>query len=276
MKLPDQFLETPTRWFTYLYGLSSLFGITTAITFSLVWSHWHSTLNGCFSTDCGCCLYVTTTPGTITGSNIGVCWFITYAHLVIGLGGCAMTCWYCVRRVREQTRRARGKTRQRPVYSCSEHQEDSSFIVQALLSGVISVLLFSTAYMFTEGYIKTCSEYRRTVARNLKASGNLMDLISSRVSCTSILDMMDYTQPNTPRRAPRGGIINSALLLQTTGLLTWAHFGVWVVLLVYNTCLARQRAGLGGGKDISWSVGVKPKQVPESEKMSVIGTETSI
>ncbi|KAL1459536.1 hypothetical protein WDU94_011508 [Cyamophila willieti] len=274
MNLPDRFLADSTRWFTYLYGLSSFFGITKAITFSLVWSHWHSTLNGCFSTDCGCCLYVTTTPGTITGSDIGVCWFITYAHLVIGLGACGVACWCCVRRMREQTRRARGKTRHRPVYS-SEHQEDSSFTLQALLSGLVSVLLFSTGYMFTEGYIKTCSEYRRTVARNLKATGNLMDLISSRLSCTSILDMMDYTQPNTPRRAPRGGIINSAILLQIAGLLTWAHFGVWVVLLVYNTCLARHKARMGG-KDVSWSVGVKPEKVPEGEKMGVIGTETSI
>lgn len=49
----------------------------------------------------------------------------------------------------------------------------------ALTSALISILLLCVAYMYTEGYYKTCSQYRRTIARNLKViPNNIIDSTS--------------------------------------------------------------------------------------------------
>ncbi|KAI5738362.1 hypothetical protein M8J77_005988 [Diaphorina citri] len=283
---PDSLLAKTNKWLICLYVLSCGLGLTSCIFFALVWSHWHSTLNSCYASDCGCVLYVMTTLNVIAGGNIWICYFVTYTHLLVGLASCGLACYYCVRSLREETRRSRVHGANRrfvPVPSYDGgvipgQAGDSCFTPLALSSGVISVLLLSTAYLYTEGYYKTCSEYRRTVARNLKASGNLVSLIFDRLSCTSILDLMDYTQPNTPRRDPRGGIINSSFLLQGAIVTAWAHFLVWALLLVYNAMLARRNSlreihGKIGVIEPKDRIGKEPKGEIERETKGVIGME---
>lgn len=265
--------ENTNKYLIYLYVLSCATGVVSCIFFSLVWSHWHSTLNTCFVTpDCGCVLYVSTTINIVTGGDIRLCTFITYTQLGVALISFGMACYYCARSVQDETRRARaahpkGGRRYSPAIRDGKNL-DPCLTPIALTSALISILLLCVAYMYTEGYYKTCSQYRRTVARNLKASGNLVSVIYERLSCDSVLDLMDYTHPNTPRRDPRGGIVNSAFLLQSAMVSGWIHFILWLLLLVYNTLLARRRS-CGGI--------LKPDDSHVTDAAhGVLGTETAI
>jgi hypothetical protein len=66
---PDSLLAKTNKWLICLYVLSCGLGLTSCIFFALVWSHWHSTLNSCYASDCGCVLYVMTTLNVIAGKR---------------------------------------------------------------------------------------------------------------------------------------------------------------------------------------------------------------
>jgi hypothetical protein len=122
-----------------------------------------------------------------------------------------------------------------------------------ILACGIAILLIVSAVTLTDGYYKTCGEYRKGLSKDSQITGQMAAVISGRLSCGAILDFMDYLEPVTrpfqrkeyidynhpyeERDFQRGPFINTGLSLQVAVGSAWINCVVWFAIFVNNGIL---------------------------------------
>lgn len=109
--------------------------------------------------------------------------------------------------------------------------------VMAVILALYSLVHFA---IYIDGFLNTCSEYRKTLEKSLRLNGSEVFVVHRRLSCAAIFDFMDYIHPNRAD-SYRSGIINTAAAL-IIGII--ASFLAWIMFVfasVLNIRFARIR-----------------------------------
>lgn len=114
------------------------------------------------------------------------------------------------------------------------------WIIHATLTVFFTLYTLVHFSIFIDGYLSTCSQYKRTLERLIGLHGTAIPVIHRRLSCTAIFDFMDYIQPDSAH-GYREGFINTGIDL-SIGIV--ASFFSWVSFLYasyLNVRMARNK-----------------------------------
>ncbi|XP_026816662.1 uncharacterized protein LOC113556108 [Rhopalosiphum maidis] len=227
--------------------------VAAACCFLTVWSYWYYELDAdCTQArDCKCLLFGTSfAGGGFVGGDRFACLYVTYSLLAsAGLAACACVYYGC-RALLCPGRGRRRHPHHRPVRrSAAETGPEDGTSSQIQISGltmcfaiilaVMALNMFIASIVLSNGYISTCLQYVHRVKSFLMVSGNMVELISNRMSCGTIYDFMDYLQPpsrqvtyeliHRRKTNPRDSVINTSALLIISIILSWLNTLIWVV-----------------------------------------------
>ncbi|RVE42759.1 hypothetical protein evm_012583 [Chilo suppressalis] len=113
------------------------------------------------------------------------------------------------------------------------------WIPTSCLAAIFCVYNLIHAAIITNGFMRTCSQYRGYLARELRASGDHVSVIHFRLSCQSIFDFMDYLQKDAPN-SRRGDYINTGVSLQLAVISSWVAVALWIAIVVYTAIRAHK------------------------------------
>uniref|UniRef100_A0A1B6KZV4 Uncharacterized protein n=1 Tax=Graphocephala atropunctata TaxID=36148 RepID=A0A1B6KZV4_9HEMI len=235
----------PERRLLVLYIVAFVCGLVSSASLAIPWLYWDPTLDSCIDINCGCILYTVVTFSSLVGGAGWLCRFAVFVQLPVLLWATCAALYHAYRiwipakppaRRRTVTFHEDG-TRKPAVW----RRTPPRYYVLSVVALVVTVSLFAQAWNITAGYYATCRTYRQSVSQMLNANGNLAELVFERMSCGSILDFLDYLQPDPPllpERYRRTYTIHSAYYLQIALVSSWADSGVWLVIFGYNIYLA--------------------------------------
>lgn len=126
------------------------------------------------------------------------------------------------------------------VVSPKRRSPCKQWMLAAFLAVVLSCLSLAHAVVITDGYYKTCEQYRRNLIDLLGSRGREAEVIYNRLSCGAILDFMDYLQPDT-NNWRRGSEINTGFALQLGIVCSWFNLVGWIAGCAINIIMARNR-----------------------------------
>lgn len=234
-----------------LYTISGILVTISIICLAVTWQHWAWTLDVCINVDCGCILYGVNTFRTFMGGDAKLCHFGTFALCPVLLVGVCLGAYHgyrtCISRKLDNPKpilRTISQDRQQQERVVVIGPKRRSVCKQWILAGFLAVLLcflsLSHSVVLTDGYYKTCNQYRRNLVQLLGSSGREVQVIHNRLSCGAILDYMDYLQPDA-NNWRRGTEINTGLALQIAITTSWFNFFAWLCIIVINFRMARDR-----------------------------------
>ncbi|KAL5237923.1 hypothetical protein ACI65C_005333 [Semiaphis heraclei] len=227
-----------------------------ACCFMAVWSYWYYELDAdCVQArDCKCLLFGTSfAGGGFVGGDRFACQYVAYSLLAsAGLAtytsvyyGCTLLlCAGHSHRRHQHHRPVSTVAETRPqdgTTGCSSPQIriNGLTIFLAIILAVMALNMFIASIVLTNGYISTCLQYVHRVKSFLMVSGNMVELITNRMSCGAIYDFMDYLQPpsrqvtyeliHRHKTNPRDSVINTSALLIISIVLSWLSTLIWVV-----------------------------------------------
>lgn len=238
-------------WLAILYTSSMVLSITSIISFVTVWQHWTWTLDSCIDIDCGCILYGINTFNTFIGGDVKICHFGSYGLIpivVIGLCFGAYHGYRCcihknldnpVRISREHAYRDDSLNDQ-VVVAMRKRTVFKQWMPVAFLTALVCCLSLTHTIMITDGYYKTCEQYKRNLIQSLGSGGREVQAIHNRLPCGAIFDFMDYIQPDA-NNWRRSSEINTGLALQLAIITSWFNFFAWCSACSINFIMARRR-----------------------------------
>lgn len=115
------------------------------------------------------------------------------------------------------------------------------WIIMSVFTAFFTVYALTHFSIYLDGYRYTCNQYRNTLERLIGVHGTLIPVVHNRLACSSVLDFMDYIQPDTGN-AYREGFINTAASL-IIGIVM--SFFTWILFLfacIYNIRLTRLKS----------------------------------
>lgn len=233
-----------------------------ACCFLSVWSYWYYELDAdCVQArDCKCLLFGTSfAGGGFVGGDRFACQYVAYSLLAsAGLAvymcvhyGCRLL--LCPGHGHRRRPHHQHHRHHRPVRTVAETrpedgttgcnspqvQIDSLTICLAIIFAAMALNMFIASIVLSNGYISTCLQYVHRVKSFLMVSGNMVELITNRMSCGTIYDFMDYLQPpsrqvtyeliHRHKANPRDSVINTSALLIVSIVLSWLNTLIWVV-----------------------------------------------
>nr|CAD7261422.1 unnamed protein product [Timema shepardi] len=251
-----------------LYLASTLLSIVTTVCTLVPYEHWREILDVCVDVRCNCMLYGSDTFNFFTGGSRIFCLFVVFASAPALVVGMVMAGYHGYRvciSARHHTPNGRKSKSLRNgevavVKPQNENPEMTTPICQcwtmvALLGITIGLLILAAAIILTDGYVKTCNEYRKTLVKTLPTTGLATKVIYNRLSCSSILDFMDYLEPTTrpfrrrenfdysrpyeERDFTRGDFINTAASLLLAIFTSWINCALWGLIVIHNFVLAK-------------------------------------
>lgn len=252
--------ERRLAWF---YSLLFLLLLTCTAAFAIVFNHWNTTLDVCLgsrveNTNCGCILYGMDTFTFFTGSRNVNCHYITYAPIPMIVYALVMAAFHIYRvcisdkgkyekdtqtiqqtegEIMVMTARTRVVADNDPVIHC--------WIPTAVIASVFALYNLIHAAILTDGYLKTCNQYRGYIIKTTRATGNQVTAIHYRLNCQAIFDFMDYIHPDV-LSSRRGEFINTGLALQIALFCTWIGVILWILVAVHTSLRAhKEREVLG-------------------------------
>ncbi|XP_060859846.1 uncharacterized protein LOC132937035 isoform X1 [Metopolophium dirhodum] len=227
-----------------------------ACCFLSVWSYWYYELDAdCVQArDCKCLLFGTSfAGGGFVGGDRFACQYVAYS-LLASAGLAAYTSVYYGCRLLLCAGHSRGRHQHhRPVRTVAETRpEDGTTgrtspqiqingltICLAIILAAMALNMFIASIVLSNGYISTCLQYVHRVKSYLMVSGNMVELITNRMSCGTIYDFMDYLQPpsrqvtyeliHRHKTNPRDSVINTSALLIISIVLSWLNTFIWIV-----------------------------------------------
>ncbi|CAH1733348.1 unnamed protein product [Aphis gossypii] len=233
-----------------------------ACCFVTVWWYWYYELDAdCVQArDCKCLLFGTSfAGGGFVGGDRFACLYVTYSLVAsAGLGACACVYHGCRALLCPSRGLRRRHRHHRPVRTAAETgPEDGTRSVNspqiqissltacfAIILAVMALNMFIASIVLSNGYISTCLEYVHRVKSFLMVSGNMVELITNRMSCGTIYDFMDYLQPpsrqvtyeliHRRKTNPRDSVINTSVLLIISIVLSWLNTLIWVIFTCYT------------------------------------------
>ncbi|ETN63811.1 hypothetical protein AND_004458 [Anopheles darlingi] len=113
------------------------------------------------------------------------------------------------------------------------------WIPASVIGSLMAVLTLVHAAMYLDGFINTCNQQRYELIKYMQANGSLVPIIQSRISCSSVLDFMDYLHLDVSFDRRREGRINTAAALIIGLICSWTCILLWIWTVVINAKRAR-------------------------------------
>lgn len=66
----------------------------------------------------------------------------------------------------------------------------------SIFAAAMAIYMFIHAVILSDGYVKTCKQYRSELVKLVHASGAMVGVIQGRLSCSAIFDFMDFLHPD--------------------------------------------------------------------------------
>ncbi|XP_014474929.1 PREDICTED: uncharacterized protein LOC106744554 [Dinoponera quadriceps] len=239
-------------WLAILYGASMVLSVVSIISMVTAWQHWSWTLDSCFNVNCGCILYGMKTVTMFIGGDVKLCHFSAYALIpviVIGLCLSAYHGYRCfIHKNLDEPKRLNGAARdddrrnlnEQVVIHMKSRTQCKQWIPAAFVAALVCCLSLSHAIVLTDGYYKTCDQYRRNFIQMVESRGREVQVIHDRLACGTIFDYMDYLHPDANNWV-RGAEINTGLALQLAISTSWLNFFAWLAAFSVNMVMARKR-----------------------------------
>ncbi|KAK9506300.1 hypothetical protein O3M35_008259 [Rhynocoris fuscipes] len=226
-----------------LYLSTTISSLISMISVLTAWIYWQRTLNTChvyeldMQRNCGCILYGKWGVQYFRGGDSAFCQFVGLAPTIVILwsGVIAMYHGY---RVHCSVKPAKVTLISKDGVQVINPQVWSKplIVFTFIMSIAISILTFSIGVVLTDGYIKTCREYKKTVIKQLSANGNLAELIFDRMTCGTIYDFIDYLQPDPDFlefQYRRGNWkLHTDLALTIALWCTWFTLGLYICIAI--------------------------------------------
>ncbi|CAB0030787.1 unnamed protein product [Trichogramma brassicae] len=251
-----------------LYSFCAIASIISMVSLIVPWQHWAFTLavSSPSVENCECILNGVATFSTFMGGNVRACHFGAYGLLPCIVFSTIMASYHgyrsCISRTLSPPRTVtlqrvyRGSRGQR--VTMSKESENFSYVLdktnlddqifnvapkQRYLFGhwmsmsiatlFLCVLSFCHTVVITDGYFKTCSQYRNNLGKLLHSTGEEIKVIRNRLSCGAIFDYMDYIQPDA-NNWRRGESINTGLALQLSITTSSINFFLLIIICLIN------------------------------------------
>ncbi|XP_076628351.1 uncharacterized protein LOC143345278 [Colletes latitarsis] len=234
-----------------LYVSSAIFSVTSLISLVTVWQYWAWTLDVCISIDCDCILYGINTFSTFMGGDAKLCHFGVYGLVPAILIGLCLGGYHgyrcCINRnlaepvrIYDDSKRSLNNVQTTVVVRPKRRTPYKQWIPAVFLAILLCCLSLAHAVVMTDGYYKTCEQYRRRLIQLLSSTGREAEVIHHRLSCGAIFDFMDYLQPDTTDWQ-RDRQIDTGFALRLSIISTWLNVCTWVFAFLLNVTMARKR-----------------------------------
>lgn len=239
-----------------LYNGSMISSIVSLTCFGIVWQHWELTLNVCLSVNCGCILYGINTFSTFMGGDMKLCHFGIYGLIPAIIIGLSLGLYHiyrcCINRGLDKPRIMNYDNRttingQVVVVGPKRRTPFKRWIPSAFCAVLIACLSLAHAVVMTDGFHKTCEQYKKGLIQHFDSRGRDAHVIRHRLACGAIFDYMDYLQPD-PNNFRQGEEINTGFALQLAIACTWLNFFSWVTIFFLCFIMARKRRSSLGEK----------------------------
>lgn len=255
-----------------LYSLTGILSTISIVCLVIPWQHWSRTLDSCIDVDCGCILYGINTFSTFFGGDVKICHFGTYSLIPVLIFGLCLGIYHgyrsCIPRGLDEPRIA---SRRNPhgsrdfvrgdviVIRRKQRQPFKQWILACFLAALLGFLSLAHAIVITDGYYKTCEQYKRNMVKLLGSRGRELQAIHNRLPCGAIFDFMDYIQPDA-NNWRRGDEINTGLSLQLSIISAWFNFFTWISIFTINFIMSRRRVHSTGEKFCCFFWNLKKKK----------------
>ncbi|XP_053601217.1 uncharacterized protein LOC128669963 [Plodia interpunctella] len=246
------------RRLCWCYGILAILLSISVICIAIPYNHWRPTLDVCLNSwienaNCGCIFYGVSTSQYFNGGHNSYCLYAVFAPIPLIVYAIVMVLFHmyrvCINNVGQYedekstameeiegeaivvTTRTRVSQRNDAVIYC--------WIPTACIAAVLCLYNLIHASIITDGFLKTCNQYRSHLGREIHASGDQITAIHFRLTCQAIFDFMDYLLRNTLQSsASRAEFINTGLSLQLALISSWVAVIFWVVIVVYTSTRA--------------------------------------
>ncbi|XP_014249661.1 uncharacterized protein LOC106666757 [Cimex lectularius] len=228
-----------------LLYVSACFGTLVVFVASMTaWLYWDKALNTCqyneldLSRNCGCILYSKWGDSFIKGGDVRICYFAVLSPVPIIIWTAFYALYHGYRSFCTTTKVKVTLITKNGVDAVNTQLWSRPILIFAIILCVLSsVLLFSEGVIVTDGYLKTCDQYKKSLVKELSASGALAKAIHDRIPCEALYDFLDYLQPDPPTLEDK--YRRGAWRIQTNIVLTMSIYGSWVcfVILIFLTVL---------------------------------------
>ncbi|XP_026465045.1 uncharacterized protein LOC113367677 [Ctenocephalides felis] len=183
------------RWLTFLYGLIMVCGTVCSGACAVAWNHWKFVLDTCtIDVTCGCILNARSTHRYFTGGHVSYCHWAVYG-LLPSVAVALVFFMYHGYRVCINSKGKPPKSYEETVIT-SRSREHISMVTRvkdtasphnapnddeaihlcwppaAAICALVFLVCLVHASMLTDGYYKSCYEYRTELGKILRASGN--------------------------------------------------------------------------------------------------------
>ncbi|CAH1407985.1 unnamed protein product [Nezara viridula] len=222
--------------------------VCSSLSCGFIWYYWRWALNTCDDMKaCSCLLYGTWGFTEFSGGDSMNCSFVTFSPIPLLIWSMLMVMYHGLRHstVKESQRIliTNSPTIHREVMN--PQRIPKLFAVCSSIIAISSaIVIFSSGIVLTDGYFKTCKEYKKNVVDQLDANGDLASLVTDRLSCGTVYDFLDYLQPDPEyidyRHKRDGWLINTDLTFKFAIIMTWVTFALYTVLSILYIISSRK------------------------------------
>lgn len=246
------------RILSVLYISCAILSVTSLICLVTVWQYWAWILNVCISIDCGCILYGINTFSTFMGGDVKLCHFGVYGLIPAILVGLCLGGYHgyrsCINRsldipvriCEDISRNLNGNessiTTTTVVIRPKRRTPCKQWMPAVFITILLCCLSLAHAVVTTDGYYKTCEQYRKRLIQVLGSTGREVEVVHNRLSCGAIFDFMDYLQTDiTNWNRVKKIEIDTGFALQLAIISTWFNFFAWTFAFFLNVIMARKK-----------------------------------
>ncbi|XKL66571.1 hypothetical protein PGB90_009991 [Kerria lacca] len=223
-----------------LSGISGVLHLAACILLAIVWTYWSDTLNSCPETNCSCIFYGHLRGTSFIGGSPIWCSIITYYTLIAAIVSIGIAVYFFAR-IRNKPKDFPNRAIDSDGNIPRSRNRHNFSVSLKVFCGIFALLTFIYACILIEGYFTTCKEYKTLVARYLKASGDLSDLVTDRLSCGTVYDFLDYLHPDAITRYPylpqyyhhRTFRINSGSIILISVVFSWLNVIIWSLITIF-------------------------------------------
>ncbi|XP_026323514.1 uncharacterized protein LOC113232866 isoform X2 [Hyposmocoma kahamanoa] len=215
------------RRLTWCYaGLALLLALST-ICIAIPFNHWKTTLDVCpggyfENTNCGCIFFGVSTTQYFNGGHNSYCWYAVIAPIPILVYAILLFLFHMYRvcisdvgKYEDEKSTAMEEIEGESIVVSTRHQVTRHndaviycWIPTSCFAAIFCIYNIVHAAIITNGFVRTCTQYRGFLAREIHAAGDHVTVIHFRLMCQAIYDFMDYMQKDT-LNSRLGTIINT-------------------------------------------------------------------
>ncbi|XP_028039981.1 uncharacterized protein LOC114250350 [Bombyx mandarina] len=238
--------------YSLLAGLLTISIVCIAIPYN----HWRVSLDMCpgnflENISCGCILNGVFTSQSFNGGHNSYCLYAIFAPIPVIVYAIVMALFHmyrvCINNIgkyedEKTTEMEEIEGRSIVVTSRSQVTDSNDSVIYcwiptSCLAAILCLYNLVHAIITTDGYFRTCTQYRGALVRDLRQSGSSAIAIHFRLNCQAIFDFMDYVH-NDSQNSRRGDYINTGASLQLALFATWASVVLWIVIVVFTALRA--------------------------------------